>query len=802
MSKENNLFNFIHWQKLCFFACWLLLFSCNTTKYLQDDEAFLQKNEIKFISKQKIKKQKKLTADLLSIVKQKPNTNFLLISRRWFHYKSKKKDKKSKPIIAEYPSIYNETITEETAKSMADLLYQKGYYNAKVSFETKINQKKAAVSYIVEPRQLYIVDTIQFASKDTAIQKILNGISKESVLKKGAPVSIKLFEEEKQRIRSHLRNVGYRNFYANSFDQLTFSNDTSKIDQLSLYLEIFPINDTTFHQTYQVGEVYVYPYYTPQVNKSILKDTLINGIHFMLPENLEHSVRPDVIANRIFLKKGALYSQSDYDKTVRNLGELGIFKFANIDEKIVADTTTIINFNIYLPPNQRRSIGGNLEYKNTSLRDSPIPSPNLNGLETSLSYQDKNAFGGSEVFNANLGFGIQVGNSTTGNFIDNFDISPRFDLSIPKFRDLFGFVRLMNGIGVFSDKFYESLLDNANTRLSLGLNFTQRRNFWQYFNTDLSLGYEIQNNPNRSYFVKQLGINIFQPTIEPGSAGAEAFEDNPFLERTFNQDQLFTGLLFREFGFSFAGRNLQRGTNWRLFFNSEVSGTEILLANAVANQFRTEEPDTLTLLGLDFAKFVRVDVDLRLFKSLRPTRTFAFRANLGIAAPFGISDDVPYVKQFFAGGANSVRAWRVRELGPGSYRDPVIFPSYQENAIPFYQTGDFKFIFSAEYRFLFFQLFGFDWESTVFLDGGNVWTLREDPDRPGSQLTPQSWREIALGTGTGLNIDFEYFILRLDLGYKLRNPFPNPNGTYWAIQEFRELGFRGINYNLGVGRSF
>lgn len=806
MSNENNIINFKHWQKLCFFACWLLLFSCNTTKYLEDDEAFLQKNEINFVGTQKIKKQKKLEADLLSIVQQKPNTKFLLVSRRWFYYKSKKKqkdkDRKSRRLVAEYPSIYSEAITEETAKSMADLLDQKGYYNAEVSFETKIKRKKAVVTYQVKPKQLFTVDTIRFNSKDTAIQKILNKIQPATLLKKGSPVSIQLYEEEKQRIRTHLRNVGYRNFYVNYFDQLVFSNDTSKTEQLSLFLEVFPVNDTTFHKTYQVGEVYVYPNYSPQASNVILRDTLINGIHFMLPQGQKHKVRPDIITNRIFLKKGDLYSQNNYNKTIKNLGELGIFKFANIDEKIQTDTASSINFNIYLPPNQRRSVGGNLEYKNTSLRDSPIPSPNLNGLETSLSYQDKNAFGGSELFNANIGFGIQVGNTNDGNFIDNYDISPRFDLSIPKFRDLFGFVKLMNGIGVFSDKFHESLLDNAKTKLSLGLNWTQRRNFWEYFNTDLSLGYEIQNNPNRSYYVKQLGINIFQPTIVPGSAGAEAFEDNPFLQRTFNQDQLFTGLLFREFGFSFAGRNARRSSNWRLFFNSEVSGAEALLANTIANQFRTENKDTFQLLNLSFAQFVRLDIDARLFKYLRPTRAFAFRVNAGIAAPFGTSNDVPYVKQFFAGGSNSVRAWRVRELGPGSYRDPSTFPEYRENSTPFYQTGDFKFIFSAEYRFLFFQLFGFDWEGTIFLDGGNVWTLKEDLDRPGSQLSSRAWREIALGTGTGVNIDFEYFILRLDLGYKLRNPYPNPNGTYWAIQEFRELGFSGINYNLGVGRAF
>jgi len=802
MSNENNILTSNTWRRLAFFASWLLLFSCNTTKYLQEDEAFLKKNEIKFEETKKIKKRKKLESDLFSIIKQKPNTKFLMVNRRWFYYKSKKKqkekDRKSRRIIAEYPSIYSDVLAQETAKSMEFLLEQKGYYFAKVDFETTIKRKQAEVTYIVTPNDLFTVDTIKFVSKDTAIQQILDKISPATFFKKGAPVANNLFENEKQRIRTHLRNVGYRNFYVNYFDQLATFTDSSAIQALDLSLEVFPINDSTFHHTYEIGDIYVYPYYNPQQNQANLKDTLIDGLHFMLPTQGVPEVRPDVIARRIFLRKGSLYSQKEYNRTIQNLGELGIFKFANIDEKVETDSTAQINFSIYLPANQRRSVGGNLEYKNTSF--STLSSDNLHGIETSFSYQDKNALGGSELFNANLGFGIQFGRSGDENLINTIDISPQFDLSIPKFRDLFGFVKLMNGVGIFRDQFYQNLLENANTKLSLGANWSKRRGFWGYFSTDLSLGYEIQTSPNRRYFIKQLGLNIFRPTVE--GAGEEIFAENPFLERTFNRDQLFTGILIRDFGFSFAGRNPQKNSSWRLFLNSEISGFEAMTINWLSNLSNTEEKENIQLLGLDFAQFGRLDIDGRYYKYFRPTRSLALRLNTGIAFPFGTSDDIPYVKQFLAGGPNSVRAWRVRELGPGSYRDPSTFPGYRENQTPFYQTGDFKFIFSAEYRFLFFKLYGFDWEGALFLDGGNVWTLKEDPDRPGSQLNTRFWREIALGTGAGLRIDFDYFLLRLDLGYKLRNPYPNPQGNYWAGQEFRELGFKGINYNLGVGYAF
>ncbi|MEM1122785.1 MAG: BamA/TamA family outer membrane protein, partial [Bacteroidota bacterium] len=336
--------------------------------------------------------------------------------------------------------------------------------------------------------------------------------------------------------------------------------------------------------------------------------------------------------------------------------------------------------------------------------------------------------------------------------------------------------------------------------LSLGLNCSNWVGFGGFFPPEFSVVYYVRKNPTRLYFIKQLGINVFQPTIGPD--GIEIFAENPFLERTFNRNQLFTGILIREFSLDFAGRGTNNNSSWRLLFNSEVSGAEALLVHGIANQFRTEKKNDLRISELEFAQFGRFDLDGRFFNYLSPTRSFAFRLNAGIAFPFGTSQDVPYVKQFFAGGPNSIRAWRVRELGPGSYRDPATFPEYRENLTPFYQTGDFKFVFSAEYRYLLFRFYGFDWFGSVFLDGGNVWTIKEDPNRPGSGLTTRFWREIALGTGTGISIDFSYFIRRLDLGYKLRNPYPNPLGSYWAGQEFRELGFRGINYNLGVGRAF
>ncbi len=794
-----------HWRIIPFLASLLLLFSCNTTKYLQEEEAFLKKNKIKFESTEAIRKKKRLRERLFSVAQslQKPNDKVFGINRRWFFYKTKDPEGTSKfknlirRMFAEVPSVYEKDLAEQTRQRMVNLLYEEGYYDATVHYQTEIKNKKAAITYSIQSNDLYTVDTIVFVSRDSNIQKVLNEISSKTVFQKGEPVSNQLYKAEQERITLHLKNIGYREFILNYFDQL--SADSSGTSELKLQLEVFPVNDTTNHKIYRVGEIYVYPSYYP--NAGPLRDSIIEGLHFLTPDGT-FEVRPDIILKRIYLKKGQLYSQENYHKTIRNLGELGVFKFANINDQVNKDSSDLIDFKIYLPPSKKLVLGGDIEIKNTFFSEATLASGNFIGGELSLSYKDRNLLGGAEEFDANFSIGGEFGTTGIQRIFNTYDINPQFGLSIPKFSDPLRFVKLLNDIGIFTDRFYNSLLENANTRINLGLHWSNRRDYWGFFSGNVSLGYEIQNNPNRRYYVNQFGLNIFNPNVPKNSRGEEIFQEIPFLERSFNNPQLFTGLFIKDFGFAFSGRNNRNNDTWRFFLNSEVSGLEVLGVNALYNEFKKEGKDTFQLFGLDYAQFVRLDLDGRYYKYISNRQSFAFRLNTGIAIPFGFSPDVPYVKQFYAGGPNSVRAWRIRELGPGSYQDPSTFPEYRESTQPFYQTGDFKFIFSAEYRFKLFKIYALDLEGAFFLDGGNVWTLKKDPSRPGAELSARFLRQIALGTGIGFRMDFDYFKLSLDLGYKIRNPYPNPEGSYWAYQRWRELKLRGINWNLAVGYPF
>jgi outer membrane protein assembly factor BamA len=232
------------------------------------------------------------------------------------------------------------------------------------------------------------------------------------------------------------------------------------------------------------------------------------------------------------------------------------------------------------------------------------------------------------------------------------------------------------------------------------------------------------------------------------------------------------------------------GERWQLRLNSEVSGLEELVVNKL-----WEIPfgkQTWAIGDLDFSKFLRLEIDGVYSREFRKDLVGALRVGAGVVAPFGDSKVAPYVKQFFVGGPSSLRAWRIRELGPGGY----VPTTEAQTKRPFYESGDFRFEFNGELRFpLFLWIKG-----ALFVDGGNVWTLNKDAGRPASELKLDSYKNIAIGSGFGIRADFGFFILRFDVGVKVKRP-NNSTGSYWVNEPWR-LRKENLAYNLAVGYPF
>ena len=802
--NNHSILPLLGWMGL---LVWLLS-SCSTTKYLGEDQYLLRKNKIVLEETGKIKNKSDLRYELSRLYKQKPNNKFFFFfPREGFYYRNldtgdtTKWKKFIKRTLAEPPSIYEEEKSQATAESMQYYLQYHGYFDAQVYFTRYFNRGKASVAYHVQPKERYLIDSLSYVSRDPVIDSLVARISDETLLQPGEPMDGSSFEREKERISSYLRNRGYADFYSNYFSPLEADSADHKVN---LKLEILtPVNQNT-HKVFQIGRITLYPDYNPLVDLSNLQDTIIRGVHFRSNSD-EFWIKPGLLVDNIFLKPGDLFRDEEYQKTNQQLVQLGVFRFVTIRQEVDTIDNNLINFNIFLTPNKRMEIGFDTDLNFT---DRQANFANLVGVSFSPTYRNRNLQRGAELFSTNLQAGVEFDPfpRTLDSLINTLDISLQTDLLLPQFVDYLGSWRLLRKVGL--KRLYTQMKEQASTRLSAGYQYSDFLNFYRLSLLNASFGYDLQPNANTRLQINHLAIDYLRPVTRP--AFDNIARDNLRLRNSFGQ-QLFVSMLLRDITFQHTSRSGRYDGSQSLKINFETAGTEIWLGNSIYNALALNADTLRVFNSVNFSQYAKLDIDSRWLYPLTPTQDLAFRANLGIALPFGYSTEVPYVKQFAIGGPYSIRAWRSRELGVGNYLDPITDTT--SNPLYFYLTGDMKIELNAEYRFPIFSYLN----GALFVDAGNVWNLREDTTRCGSQFSwgrkpcgPENvvvepfWKQMAIGAGFGLRMDFSYFILRVDFGYKVRYPHRRPEtGSFWAIQNLSEVRiFRDANVNFGLGYSF
>ncbi|MDX1666746.1 MAG: BamA/TamA family outer membrane protein [Saprospiraceae bacterium] len=819
MLRFDNIFLFL--------GILLLAASCNPTKYLPEDEYLLEENNIQFEGRTKVENKRNLRYELSTIQKQRKNSNFLFFPREWFYLKSSEPGDTSKwnrwvrRVLGEVPTIYSDTLTRLTAESMEFYLQYKGYYNAMVEYETERKKRRAYVTYYVNPNRKFIIDSIFFESEDERIDNILQQISGQTYLQPGTGLDGNLYEREKERITAYLRNHGYAFFYSNFVAPLE-ADTTQKLSRANIYLNVLsPIGDST-HQVYYIGDIDVFPDYDPLLADSVWQDTTISGYRLNIRKKEELEVRAQIILNSIYLQQGQPFSQEDLDRTYRSLNALSIVRFVRIKQEIDSVFPNQINLRIELTDNKKMELGLDFELNYTN-RSATTGSGNLIGISLSPSLRHRNLLGGSELLISNLSAGVEVNpNFEDSRFWNTIDLRLQGDLFFPRFSDYLGIwkkagnIRLGKQPTVSENRkpsYFEMLRESGSSRLTMSYNYLLLLDFYRYNFFNASYGYNLQRSKTHTYFFNHIGIDYLQPNTEP--AFDSILVSNPFLERSFG-NQLFVSLLFRDFGFIYNSLPNRFGESYHVGVTLEMAGAEIWAGNVIYNAFALSS-DTLRIGKIDFSQYAKLELDLRYYKQYTGNHSLATRFIFGIARPFGFTPEVPYVKQFWVGGPSSIRGWAARGLGPGGFEDPLTLSS--NNRLLFYQAADLKLEMNLEYRFDIFWLM----KGALFMDAGNIWTIRQDPSRCGAkfrfrremvnncengqQFVDPFYKQIAVGSGFGLRFDFNYFIFRLDLGVKLRFPFPlrgepgtAPESAYW--NNFRDYKFSDVNFNLGLGYPF
>lgn len=775
---------------LCCILLVLALSSCNVTKYMDDTkgERLLVKNSLVLRSEKRLKLSEKtpLTYELGGLYKQKPNskTLFLFRTRLWFHYKYKGRDNNFgrwvNKRVAEEPVFYDDALTQRTALNFANTMHQRGYLKAKCTYKTEFPGKHfARTTYTLDLGPLYTIGPVDFFSRDTGAQRVLWETGTNCQLRPGSPLDGRAFEAEKLRIVTEMRNRGYAYFGPNSVEFVGDSTGTST----AVTVTVLPPADNMRHQKYQVGKVAVFSSLVPNYS-SIRKDTTIGKIYFASSDP-NFRVRPKQLLRAIAIRPDTLYRQEDFEKTVRQLNALGVFRFVSVKPSLDTLKKNVLDATISFSPNKRLSFGGDIDLNSST----SSVSGRLLGVSSSLTLLNRNLMRGAEMMQNNLGYNVEFDITQPDRLIFSQEFKFQNQLIIPRYFGYLGVWPALRGAGLVSPRLYRRMKNEGQMHIKANYNYLELIDYYAYNLFNASFGADLRTDPEHVYSFDYIGIDVLRPRLYPNFDSITLL--NPFLRLSFS-DQLFTGFLLRSFTYSYVGGVNRFGERWALRFNTDLSGVEILGLNALWSAAFGKQ--TWELADMEFASYIRADFDAVYTRDFnKKGLTGAVRIGAGAIMPFGKTETTPYVKQFFVGGPSSIRAWRVREIGPGGYRDTraPLNP-------PFYQASDFRFEFNGELRFPFFWWF----KGAVFVDGGNVWSLDPDDPRPGARLDWNAYKNIALGTGFGVRADFGFFIIRLDWGLPLRYPYPVNKESHWVPNRISHLQWRDFNLNLAVGYPF
>jgi outer membrane protein assembly factor BamA len=687
--------------------------------------------------------------------------------------------------IGEPPVIFDSLLSKQTAQQMKYYLNSKGYFDAQTGYTFQLNDKRrtAKVTYHITENQASRIQDTLLAVSNTHIDSLLRGNKRNSLIKPGTIYDEAVLSQERERIDRLLKNHGYYNFNRQFVEYKVYTDSTYKerpVEADNLIDIETVINKPTNqprHRLYRIDDVN----FTIDANilsgTSNRRDTAdYNNIKYIAYNTNAFSKK--ILDTKLMIRPGDLYSFQNTLETQRLLTSLDIFKFANI----YYDTTgSRFVARISASPLEKYTLSD--EWGVTVTQQLPGPFVNL-------TFKMRNVFGGLEVFETSIRAAIegQSGFADVGQVYASQEFNANASLLFPQI--------LIPG--AFRYKFNRL---SPRTRLLGGVNFTNRPEY-RRLTIRGAMNYTFQKDLKHTFIFAPVDVNLV---------------NTPFLSETFRftLDTLRNqgSNLFRSFQRTFYSSInatytyndnptglIKEARYHRLY--AESGGTTLNLANLISSNFKND-----SIEGIQLSRFFKLSHDFRYYLPAGRKSNWAFRLNIGIASPYGQSKVLPYEKYFFVGGSNSIRAWPSRRLGPGA--DPDILDTLRNDGTidyrrnyNFEQPGDILLEASAEYRFDIISFL----EGAVFVDAGNVWIWRSKFNRPeGVFRFNQFYKQIAVGPGVGLRLDFSFLIVRLDMGIKAYDP-GKPTGQRWMINQISSrwpfVAKQQAVFNVGIGYPF
>lgn len=747
--------------------------SCSVSKFIPEGEYLL--DDVKVVSDDKAVK----PSDISGYNRQNPNSSWFSLVKVPMHIYSLSGTDTTRWInrfiqkLGDKPVIFDEEAAERSREDMQSALHNMGYMQADVRLRKETRKKKLRLKYLVHPGPAYRISHWDYDIQDDSVRRYMAGYASQ-LMHEGMRFDVNTLDQERQQMTNHLQDRG---FYRFNKEYVTCTADTVRgthLVDLTFHIAPYDATSHTTHARYRIGEVNVVTDFdmTRAMRQDFARfDSLhYKGLNIFYRER--PFLKPEVLSQNIAITPDSFYSDSHLQHTRSSLGRLHAIKYTDIRFQEDAADSTRLDCHVLLSRNKVNSFSAELEGTNSA--------GDL-GAAASLSYQNRNLFNGSELFTFKVRGAYEAVTGLQGYSNENYvEYGVEASINFPRF--LFPFISA-------------EVRQRTQATSEIGIQFnSQERPEFGRRAASVTWGYRWTYKRKWQHRVDVLDLNyVYMPWIS--STFREEYLDNPENSNSILRYN-YENLLIMKAGYGFTyhsdGRESRTASNnsYSIRFNIESSGNLLYAFSHMLNATRNEDHQ-YTVANIAYAQYIKTDIDFTKSFRIDHRNSIVFHVGMGVAYPYGNSRILPFEKRYFSGGANSVRGWSVRRLGPGS------FAGNDRNIDFINQSGDIKLDLNLEYRTkLFWKLNG-----AFFVDAGNIWTIRDYEEQPGGAFRFDSfYKQIAVSYGLGLRFDFDYFILRFDAGMKAVNPaYRNSKEHYPLIHP--DFG-RDFAFHFAVGYPF
>lgn len=777
--------------------------SCSVTRKLPEESYLVQKVTVE-ADKETPKKERIPASDLRKFIRQNPNKRFLGLNFYVWVYEQADPEKDNwwnrfKRRIGEAPVLLDMSLTEQSVRNLKVYMDYRGVFSSQATYEvdTTSRKKRAFITYRTVQREPYRINRLSYDFRDRFLEQIILPDTVHSLLRTGEVFDMEVLDQERQRITTYLKQRGYYNFTVNNIEYEADTLGGNHLVDLKMIVKqhLAGYNEQGYpilrnNTVYRIDQINIFPNYDPTAAiapdyRKGLDTIYYRGLNVVYhKDNKRPNIRPSVLRQIVPIYPNYVYNINRVDQTYNQIMSMGYFKSANVIFNEQADSVAKDNYVTFVGEGKEPadSVHQTREgYLQCDIQCIPAlkqgykielegsTTSSFYGLRATVGYQNRNIFRGAESFDVSFSVGYEYMKTPSARKRNAIEFGVNMGLQFPRF------------LLPFRTQRWQSI-QMPRTRLEFGINF-QDRPYYRRTLSSVAWGYSWSDLKYSSYSLRPIDINV----IDMGYVNRKDFLDhlqNEYLKRSY-ESQFISGL---SFSYVYNNQRKHLGGNATLLrFNYEMAGN---LLDGLMHLFSRPAAgkDYYEVFGLQYSQYFRADLSVSRKIMLGEVTALVGRLYGGYGMAYGNSTSIPFDRLFYAGGANSMRGWAPRMLGPGAVPEPedAVFPT---------QLGDMKLEANLELRFPIWGMF----HGATFVDVGNIWFAdRHSAPSPAAVFHFDSfYRQLGFDAGIGLRLDIKFAVLRLDWGIQIHNPNA-PAGQRW-IHNFK---WKNTALNFGVGYPF